>query len=313
MIIDIHMHLGNFLYPHGGTSITQKTEFPRQFNIQRFEEDILHFRSTKLLKRFFEKYDDAYTKSVQERVFAASISNYQYHKNKLKKLCLELFSDEEIYCACMPIAPNVQFEDIYNISRSDLTLLPFTSINPDISISDACETLNNEIDRCFGVKLHPILQGIAFDSDRVFSTMEVIRYSGIPVLFHAGASRYYLGREKIFQHCEFDNVKAAMKLVSTFPDIPFIIGHAGIAEYREWAEILRKFDNIFCDCTVQSVISLREILNAYGEDRILYGSDWPCIRSEPTIWIYRKALKSSQLEKCFYKNAQQLLKINSHK
>ncbi len=305
------MHLGNFLYPHGGTTITQQIKMPQQFNIQRVEEDVLQFRSSRILKRFFEKYDDAYTKSVRERTFAASVSNFQYHKLKLKKLSNHLFSDENIYCACMSIAPNVCFDDIYEASRTEKSLLPFTSINPEKSISDACETLRNDIDKCYGVKLHPILQGITFDSDLVFSAMEVIRSSRIPVLFHAGASRYYLGEEKVLQHCEYDDITAAKKLVSSFPEVPFIIGHAGIAEYREWADALCRFENIFCDGTVQSVTTLREIIDSYGEERVMYASDWPCVRSEPTIRIYEKALKPSQLERIFYGNAQQLLKIDN--
>lgn len=305
------MHLGNFLYPHGGTTITQQVKMPHQFNVQRFEEDVLQFNSSKILKRFFEKHDDAYTKSVRERVFAGTLSNFQNYKYKLKKISNDLFFDEIIYCACMPIAPYVCFDDIYEVSKKEDSLLPFTSIDPKKSIPDACDTLENQIDKCYGVKLHPIIQGIKFDSDLVFSAMEVIRLSGIPVLFHAGASRYYLGEERFLQHCEYDDITAAETLVSSFPEIPFIIGHAGIAEYLEWTDALCKYDNIFCDGTLQSVTTLREILNRFGEDRIMYGSDWPCVRFETTVKIYMKTLKPSQFEKCFYKNAQQLLKINT--
>ena len=309
MIIDIHMHLGDFLYPNGKFQIYSSSSLPNPFNIQRFEEDILLFRGNTLTKRFFEKYDDAYTISVKNRIHEASLKNLQQHKRKLKRLCQKLFADADVFFACMPIAPGVTFNDVLEASYSDSTIIPFTTINPDASVSEQCKQIETDMETAYGLKLHPIIQGVPFDSEITLSVLEVVQSSGKPVLFHAGASRYYVGDEAKYQHCDYDSIAAAKKMIDSFPNIKFIMGHAGIAEYKDWASEFSKYENVFCDGTVQSAPSLRWILNAYGEDRIMYASDFPCVRTEPTIKAYLKAFSPRIREKVFFRNALEVLQI----
>lgn len=308
MIIDAHMHLGNFLYPNGGEIIDKHIKMPNPFNIQRFEEDILKFKSFGMTKKFFDTHDDDYTVSVQNRIFAATAENLAKHVQALKRMSLLRFGDEKVFCMCMPIEPYVSLKDI---SATDLKeyIKPFTSIYPTNNISYACDKLESEMESCFGLKLHPIIQGIRFDSELTYAALSTLAKFNKPVLFHAGASRYYIGNEKYKQHCEYDNISSAQKMVSSFPSIPFIIGHAGIAEYKEWADAFKSFENVFVDITVQSIPAIRNIVNLYGEDRIMYASDWPCVRTEPTIRIISKALNNSQLDKCLYKNANTIFNL----
>ncbi len=89
---------------------------------------------------------------------------------------------------------------------------------------------------------------------------------------------------------------AAIKLVETFPDQPFVLDHlakphikAGQMEpWREHIEMLASFPN--CCCKVSAMITeadwngwqpadfapyLDVVLEAFGIDRLMYGSDWP--------------------------------------
>ena len=308
MIVDIHMHLGDILNPRGATIISSNTRMPRGFNIQVFEEKILYFKSYWWTHWIFERYDDFYTKSVQDRIRAGTIGNFQKHYSLLKGLSMELFGDGRVYCACMPVAPNVYYEDLVPWANESTGLLPFTSIDPAASIEENYMTISKQTG-AYGLKLHPILQGIPFDSELVFSILNIFEKCRKPVLFHAGASRYYLGEDKIRQFCHLDDIQAAESMVRAFPDIPFVVGHAGIAERELWADALKKYDNVFFDISVQSVSSIKKLINYYGEDKILLGTDWPCVNTKITLKIIKKACTSKQLEKALYLNAAKILNL----
>lgn len=310
MIIDIHMHIGDILHLGGGKSVTGNIKMPHNFNIQRFEEDVLRFNSFGITKYFFGKYDDFYTLSVQKRIRAGNLHNLSKYYDILSATSKKLFNDASVKSACMPVAPYVTFDDIYTITRTEHRLLAFTSINPDLSIKDACTELSRSVDKCCGLKLHPIIQGISFDSPYIYNALDILDGTEKPVLLHAGASRYYLGDEKIFQHCDLDDPYAAKEMVKRYPRIPFIIGHAGISEYQEWADLLKKYENVYFDITAQPVRAIHELISWYGEDRMLFATDWPCINPKTTLGIVMKALNDRQLEKCLYQNAKNLLGWN---
>lgn len=310
MIIDVHMHLGDILHENGGKTIYKSVKMPKQFNIQRFEEDILKFNGNRFTKILFEKFDGSYTKSVANRIKAGTFENLKNYYTFLECISNKWFGDSKIKTICMPVAPYVTFDDIFAVSQKDRRLLPFTSINPLMSLNDACKSVKEILPNCYGLKLHPIIQGIPFNSDLTFNVLDIFKATGKPVLLHAGASRYYLGKEKSLQHCELDNPYAAKIMIERYPDIPFIIGHAGINEYEEWASIFKNFDNVYIDITVQSVRSIKKLMKWYGEDRMLFATDWPCINPKSTLGIVRKALSDVQLEKIMYRNAILLFKNN---
>lgn len=305
MIVDVHMHLGNFLYRHGAEIIGCDIPFPTKFSIQTFEERVLRFNSNTITKMVFDKLDDYYTKSVQSRIRAATLRNLQSYYKTLETWSTRLFGDSHVESYCMPISPYVTFRDIRQWTILEKRLRTFTSINPSLSLNAMCEEIASDAkDKyCFGLKIHPIIQGIPFDSKFCFNALDIFRLSGKPVLFHAGASRYYIGNERNLQHCELDNKEAAVKMVAHYPDVPFIIGHAGIAEFEEWAQSLRRFDNVFFEVTVQSCKNIQKLVRYYGEDRMLFATDWPCIDPKVTCNILMKALTYRQLEKAMFRNA----------
>lgn len=309
MIIDCHMHLGDILHIGGGKAISSDVSWYNKFNIQWIEENVLHFKSNAFSRILFKLLDDKYTESVQQRILSGTYKNFLNYKKYLENKSNELFSNKSVYFACMPVAPYVTFEDIIEFSNIDHTILPFTSIDPTLPIIEACDTVESQMEQAFGLKLHPIIQGVPFNSRRTLEVLEAIEKYNKPVLFHAGGSRYYLGDEKKYQHLELDDIKAARLMVKTFPGIKFIVGHAGCAESLEWASELSCFDNVFVDVTVQSGKSIANLVDIYGEDRVLFATDWPCINPKVTLEIVLKALSWIQKEKCLYKNSLLLFDI----
>ena len=89
---------------------------------------------------------------------------------------------------------------------------------------------------------------------------------------------------------------AAIKLVESFPDQPFVLDHLAkpsikdgrLDPWREHIEMLASFPN--CCCKVSGVVTeadwnnwqpadfapyLDVVVNSFGVDRLMYGSDWP--------------------------------------
>ena len=307
MIIDFHMHLGDILHEAGIKNIYSNKKIPTKFNIQRFEEVFLQFNSYKLTNYILNKYDDFYTRSVQERLKAATLQNYRKYLKKLKSFSLKVFSDQDVKSLCMPISPYVNFDDILALSKEESAIIPFASIPIHLSGKDMLKKLNADMTIAKGLKLHPIIQGVPFDSKTTYSALEIVKSHKKVVLLHAGASRYYLGEEKHLQHCELDNPYSAEKIIRCFPEVPFIIGHAGIYEFPLWAEIIAKYENVLVDVSVQSIKSIRNIINLYGIDRVLFASGWPCVDLDITLKIIQRAINVNQLEKVLYKNALDIL------
>ncbi len=304
------MHLGDILHYNGGNIISQNINMPKKINIQWFEENILRFRSNCVTQKLFALLDDQYTKSVQDRIKSGTYENFLKYKLFLQQMSNRYFKNDRVYFACMPVAPYVNFEDLIIWNSKDSTILPFTSIDPNISINDACYKVSSQMYKAYGLKLHPIIQGIPFNSKRTFKVLESIEKFNKPVLLHTGSSRYYLGDEREKQHLELDDIKSAKEMIRTFPNVIFILGHAGCSEVVDWTNEFSPFENVFIDITVQSKNSIRFLINRYGEDRILFGSDWPCIDPRITLKIIINTLTEKQQEKCFFRNASNLLKIN---
>jgi predicted TIM-barrel fold metal-dependent hydrolase len=163
-----------------------------------------------------------------------------------------------------------------------------------------------------GMKLHPIIQRAPLNGKKTFEAVEAFSVHGLPILFHCGVSSYYPDPEKPDkENASFGEIFYAKELVAAFPNVPFIAGHAGLFKYKDVIDLLSPFKNVMVDTSVQSPAHVRELIRAFGPERVMYASDWPYGNRIPAIKIIKKACRGdSGLEKrIFYENAAALLKI----
>ncbi len=129
----------------------------------------------------------------------------------------------------------------------------------------------------------------------------------------------------------------AQKFVARFPDQAFVLDHiakpyikAGlIADWKKDIESLAKFDNI--QCKVSGIITeanwntwtfqeikpyLDVVFEAFGTDRIMFGSDWPvCLLAgeyaqvKGIIEAYTQGFSTTEKAKIFGENAAKFYKI----
>lgn len=93
-----------------------------------------------------------------------------------------------------------------------------------------------------------------------------------------------------------DQLKYAAELVSQFPDQPFVLDHIAkpdikkgeIAEWKVGIQELAKFENVYCKASGMVTEAdwkswepedftpyLDVVFEAFGTERVMYGSDWP--------------------------------------
>ncbi len=120
------------------------------------------------------------------------------------------------------------------------------------------------------VKMHPTVQAFYPDDPRAMEIYAAAERLGLVIFFHGGRAgvepegrqRYALPR----------HYEAAF---STFPDLPFAIGHGGARDGAAMLELALRHDNVWLGIHGQSVTHLDEMIRRTDGERLLFGTDWP--------------------------------------
>lgn len=300
-IIDIHSHLGDILYPEGAELIyKQNVSMPKMFDLQTINEKGLN-RTYGLGALPYALLGYWATKAERARNFTATLENMQ-------KSLDEAGVD---YTACMPIAPHVTFQDLVNARAKDSRIIPFTSIDFALEGKAKARVQQDMAEGAYGLKLHPIIQNRRLDDPMVLDVLQGFEKFSRPVLTHAGISQYYLGAEKDRNTPANGRINYIEALVRTFSQIDFIVGHAGLFQVDEVIARLRGLKNVWVDTSFQSPEVIRDLIAAFGPEKVMYASDWPYGYRVPHIKTIKVACRGDEaLENLlFYENARQLLRL----
>jgi hypothetical protein len=101
---------------------------------------------------------------------------------------------------------------------------------------------------------------------------------GLAVVFHAG--RAGIEPEATHRYALPRHFEGAL---SGFPNVDFVLGHAGARDAATALPLALRYDNAWLGVHGQGVTTLREMLDATGGERMLYGSDWPFYHLAATL------------------------------
>jgi uncharacterized protein len=302
MIIDAHSHLGDILYPGGGKLIYEKgAKKEVALDLISVAESGLYKTNPVtewLLNNLFE---NQITKACRARNSTATLENM---RNSMD-------DTEVVKTVCLPIAPNLLFEDLRQAAEADPGIIPFTSVDFTIECDIEAALKQDIKNGAKGLKLHPIIQSEPLNSRKTFEAVEAFETYKLPVLFHSGVQSYYLGEEKASkQKPSYGELEYARVLVAAFPGVPFIAGHAGLFQYKDTMALLGSFKNVYVDTSFQSPERVAELISVFGPERVMFGSDWPWGSRNTAMAATKKACKGDKgLEKqIFSENAARLLK-----
>lgn len=177
--------------------------------------------------------------------------------------------DKCLVCSAAVDAVHVRPVNDYIISAVKAhpdRLMGFGTLHPDL------ENPGQELDYMLkngllGVKLHPDMQKFALEESRTEKLYAVCE--GVcPMLLHTGDKRYH-----------YSNPTQIPPILKKYPRLVLECAHLG--GYSEWDDAVRCLidTNVYVDCS-SSFFAMddekaRELIMAYGEDRVLFGSDYP--------------------------------------
>ena len=149
-----------------------------------------------------------------------------------------------------------------------------------------------------GAKLHPDFQRFRADDPKVFFLYEALAAARLPLLLHAGDSRY-----------GFSSPARVANAAKAFPGLTLVAAHlGGWSQWEESARLLPGLDNVFVD-TSSSLYSLaparaKEIIRAFGAERVLFGTDFPMWDAADELRLLRGlGLHGDELERILRRNA----------
>jgi len=167
------------------------------------------------------------------------------------------------------------------------------------------ENLAEEVDEILslglkGVKLHPDIQKFQIDDARMDKIYELCE-GRLPILMHTGDYRF-----------DFSNPNRMMPVLEKYPELTVIGAHfGGWSVWDEATETLSKYKNFLVDCSssfyAMTPEKAKELIMAYGTDRVLFGTDYPMWDIETELERYMRIdLTEEQREDIFYNNTAKL-------
>ncbi|MCP5044698.1 MAG: amidohydrolase family protein, partial [bacterium] len=93
--------------------------------------------------------------------------------------------------------------------------------------------------------------------------------------------------------------------------VRFIAGHAGLFEVGRVLRLLGRFSNVWVDTSFQPVKRVRQLIEVFGPERVLFASDWPYGNRAPALTIPRQACGEDRAleRRILFDNAAELLGI----
>jgi len=177
--------------------------------------------------------------------------------------------------------------------------LGFVFVNPE---SDLCF---QEIERCLdggmcGIKLSLLQFPTNLAGPRMMKICEIARERKIPVFFHQGLTK---------------EASDPSRMINDFPDVTFIIAHAGMQYYRQAIILAQTKKNVYLD-TSSWIVTQRKLKNLYrllGPEKLVFGTDVPVMAADQSIGLKKinnLHLSPSEEELILGGNLQKILDIN---
>lgn len=159
-----------------------------------------------------------------------------------------------------------------------------------------------------GLKLHPNFQRVRPNDPENFELYEEYAIYQLPLIMHSGLT----GREGGFRSGRtFSSLEFLETIPRNFPNIPVVLGHAGISQYEKGIALAQKYQNIYLELSGQPARHIHQALSAVGADRLLFGTDWPFWNQAFALQAVRQATKHDHTaeRRILYENAERLLRL----
>ncbi|MBR3767802.1 MAG: amidohydrolase [Clostridia bacterium] len=176
------------------------------------------------------------------------------------------------------------------------------------TVHAAMENIEDEICRVekqglHGIKIHPDTQLFNIDDERMFPVYSYME-GKMPLIVHSGDPRY-----------SFSHPERLRNVMKKFPRLICIAAHfGGWSMSDEGLKYLKDMENCYVDISStfydMPLSRGEELISLFGEDRVLFASDFPL--GSPLIEkenLMKLKISDTVREKIAFKNAERLLGI----
>lgn len=152
-----------------------------------------------------------------------------------------------------------------------------------------------------GIKLHPDTQGVDMDDPRLMRVYEIAEARGLPLIIHCGDYRY-----------DHSHPRRLKRILREFPRLVVDAAHFGGWSIQDYALEFLEDERCFLDMSSSMRFlgprRTRELVRAYGYDRILFGSDFPMWEPGEELERFRSlGFSQAELEAMCWHNAERFL------
>jgi predicted TIM-barrel fold metal-dependent hydrolase len=241
---------------------------------------------------FYKRYD--------ELIVPANFAAY------LQDLCIEkAVILPEMNPEVTGMVPN---EYVIEFCAEQDIFIPFGTINPSL-VSYPEEEFRKLVQLGVkGLKLYPSYSYFYPNDSCLYPVYEIAQAEKLPVLIHTGSSVFKGSKIKYANPIHLDDV------ATDFPDLVILMAHSGRGLWYEMAFFLsRLHPNLYMEI---SGLPPKNLLAYFPEfernsDKIVYGSDWPGIKSMSgnIESIKGLPLASETIRKILHDNAARILRL----
>ena len=187
-------------------------------------------------------------------------------------------------------------------------IISFAGIHPDAACPE--EAIAKICDMGFlGIKIHPDYQDTFIDDERYVKILSLAKAKGLITVTHSGVDGAYIGQQI---KCTPDGVLRLLDKIGGYDKL--VLAHLGAnAMYTGVLECLAGedvyFDTAYC-LRSTGKYAFMKLLEAHGEDKILFASDSPWQNPGAEIKFIKELNLGEAEDKILYKNASKLLKLD---
>lgn len=213
-------------------------------------------------------------------------------------------------CLMLCVATNVRqvehvndfmAEVVKSNTSNNFTPVGFAGIHQDYP--EICKEVERIISLGLkGIKIHPDIQKVNIDDNRLMPLYEAIE-GKLPLYLHIGDNR---------EEYQFSAAERLVKIKKRFPNLEVVAAHLG--GYSAWDKIglLTDLDKIWFDASsalwaIDSIYA-KKIIEELGTKRVMFGTDYPVAHvSEELARFMKIELDEKAREDILYNNAARFL------
>ncbi len=158
-----------------------------------------------------------------------------------------------------------------------------------------------------GVKLHPDIQRVDINDERFMPLYSELERRGLPLYLHMGDDR---------AEYRYSEPEKLARVLDRFPGLTVFAAHFG--GYKAWEEAIPSLagrENVYYDCSsalwAMTSEYARTLIDAFGVDKIMFGTDYPVKRSQEYLDLFMKLnLTEDERHAILWQNAADFFGIN---